>query len=67
LTLAVPLELGLVGRDGVTARAPILLEPSFSAKVGPIELGVLLGAGPLFVTGSLPGVELRAGVVISGA
>lgn len=67
LTLAVPLELGLVGRDGVTARAPILLEPSFSAKAGPIELGVLLGAGPLFVTGSLPGVELRAGVVISGA
>ncbi len=68
LGVAVPLAVGLAGggMDGVGARLPVLLEPAFGTRVGPVRLGGTVSFGPVFVPGAPTGVETGVRLVVAG-
>jgi hypothetical protein len=59
LGLTVPVALGVAGGgSGVAFRVPLLVEPAVGVRLGPVWLGGTGSMGPLWVTGSLPGIEV---------
>lgn len=55
--LAIPAALGLWGGgSGLALRVPLSVEPAIGVRVGPLWFALSGSMGPLYVTGSIPGI-----------
>ena len=48
-------------------RAPLLVEPAVGVRVGPVWVGLTGSMGPVWVTGSIPGIEVGGRVSLAWA